>query len=145
VASPLIPDKMFIFFSLPRAWSDARSYCVGKGAVLATIASDTEQAAVIAAVPMGRYWIGINDITNEGTFVWADGSSATYRNFGSGNPSDTGGSEDCGEIINLVQNFDYYGGWNDNSCTTQQGFLCATCSNGPCTLVFAIYILIHPK
>ena len=39
-------------------------------------------------------WIGLNDIDTEGMFVWADGSSSSYRNWGPGQP-DNSNEEDC--------------------------------------------------
>ncbi len=60
-------------------------------------------------------WIGANDLVKEGTFVWAGGPEAgqnvnsIYINWGSGEPSDSGG-EDCAEIP--LSN----GRWNDRKC-----------------------------
>ena len=64
-------------------------------------------------------WIGINDIDNEGTFMWADGTESTYTRWGSGEPSDSGGDEDCGETFPNEY-------WNDDSCTRLS--LCYFCS-----------------
>ena len=33
------------------------------------------------------FWFGLNDIEKEGTYVWSDGSSLTYINWRSGEPS----------------------------------------------------------
>ena len=41
------------------------------------------------ATQSGYYcWIGYNDIDNEGTFVWDDGSTSTYTNWADGEPND---------------------------------------------------------
>ena len=31
-------------------------------------------------------WIGINDLSSEGTYVWIDGSDSTYRHWNPGEP-----------------------------------------------------------
>ena len=35
----------------------------------------------------GQYWIGLNDMAVEGTFVWMDGSAPSYTDWKSGEPS----------------------------------------------------------
>ncbi len=58
----------------------------------------------------GFGWMGLNDHETEGTFVWSDGDSSTYRNWADGEPNDEN-DEDCG----LMQaNLDYK--WNDAKC-----------------------------
>ncbi|KAI6658464.1 Lactose-binding lectin l-2-like [Oopsacas minuta] len=54
-------------------------------------------------------WIGLNDIDNEGTFVWVDGSSDTFRYYNSGEPNG-GTTENC------VHTSDGFDSWNDLSC-----------------------------
>ena len=43
-------------------------------------------------------WIGLNKLEIEGTWVWADGSNSTYRNWAPNEPNDPGGYQDCGLI-----------------------------------------------
>ena len=64
-------------------------------------------------------FIGINDITTEGVYVWADGSDSTYRNWNKGEPNDHSGDEECGEIDND-------GVWNDIRC--YKNLTCYFCS-----------------
>ena len=59
----------------------------------------------------GAYcWLGINDLDNEGTFVWADGNTGTFREWDTGEPYDYDGNEDCGHTVASQY-------WNDNTCT----------------------------
>lgn len=55
-------------------------------------------------------WIGLNDIDNEGTFVWADGNNSTYRDWYPGRPNDVDIDQDCGHTTSSPY-------WYDNVCT----------------------------
>ena len=61
-------------------------------------------------------WIGYNDISEEGNWIWADGSSSEYSNWGLGEPDDNN-IEDCGVITAS-------GTWNDISCGLSMPGLC---------------------
>ena len=67
---------------------------------------------------MGEYfWIGVNDIDEEGTFVSTDGSPLTYTNWKSGEPNDYGSGEDA-----VVKHSD--GFWNDVPSTYLYKIFC---------------------
>eukprot|EP01083_Nonionella_stella_P009367 27006_1 len=66
-----------------------------------------------------QYWIGLNDVETEGTFLWIDGSEVVYLNWDSDQPDNAGGVEDCGENAN--------GKWNDVVCSQNYAsYLCAS-------------------
>jgi hypothetical protein len=65
----------------------------------------------------GTYWIGANDRGTEGAWVWHSGSTAAFRNWGSGEPNDSSG-EDCAEV-NASS-----GLWNDKECDDYRTFVC---------------------
>ena len=67
----------------------------------------------------GSCWIGINDIDNEGTFIWADGTEVTYTGWPIGEPNNSG-NEDCTHMYTT-------GYWNDRACTYDQ-ITCYFCS-----------------
>ena len=106
-------------------WIDARADCISRGYDLVTISSYKENALVfgtaLLAYGWNAYcWIGINDIDNEGTFVWADGSGSKYRQWVSGQPHDSSGNEDCG-IFSANPN------WRDSPCQeTRNCHFCGT-------------------
>ena len=102
-------------------WEDARLQCATSGYDLATVTSVEENTLMYNTAPANsRCWLGLNDIDNEGTFVWVDGSVSTYRRWNTGEPNDNYSFEDCVEISTNSS-------WNDFSCTnTQACYFCST-------------------
>ncbi|CAM9701056.1 unnamed protein product, partial [Heterosigma akashiwo] len=90
---------------------DAQTACEALGGMLASIDSSDVDSEVLDLTGGTTAWIGLNDESTEGTYVWADGTSVgDYTNWNSGEPNDWGDSEDCVEMTSS-------GGWNDNSCS----------------------------
>ena len=88
------------------SWNDARTYCqTTHSTELASIHS--LQDNTVAASAMGRGWIGFNDITTDGTWVWSDGTPSDYTIWSPNEPNG-GTNENCGELFNGV--------WNDLPC-----------------------------
>ena len=111
-------------------WVDARLQCVTRGYDLATVTSLEENTLMSSLTTGAQCWIGYNDRDNEGTFVWADGSTSTYTRWSPGEPNDNGGAEDCAIIYST-------GYWNNEGCTTFR--LCYLCS--ATGKILSIYIL----
>jgi len=83
------------------SWTDSQERAVQLGGNLATINDQSENEWVCtefdsALVNSGAkgFWIGINDVAQEGDFVWASGESVTYTNWAPSQPS----HEDYGHI-----------------------------------------------
>lgn len=100
-------------------WAAARSACQAIGYDLVTIESEGEHDFLKGgASPDGSsWWIGLNDITTEGTYVWAStGSAATYTD-----PLNAGtASQDC-----LVLRDDITSRrWSDRACTDANFYTC---------------------
>ena len=68
--------------------------------------------------PFGGVWIGLNDVTKEGKFLWTDGSHVTYTNWASSQPDNRKDYENCVEIAV------HGGSWTDTSCGRQLPFIC---------------------
>ncbi len=85
----------------PMSWHEAELVAEQAGGNLATIGGAAEQAWVqtaLGAYSSWRYWIGLNDIANEGQFVWVNGEPLGYTNWVAGQPNNGGGIEDAAEI-----------------------------------------------
>lgn len=102
-------------------WADAENYAQTIGGHLATVESGDENTFLYdsfgslvlqnSSLDKVSLWIGLNDVANEGTFVWSSGSSATYRNWLTGQPESTWDDEDYVGI--LVQNYGISSMWHD--------------------------------
>ncbi|UTW63713.1 gliding motility-associated C-terminal domain-containing protein [bacterium SCSIO 12741] len=88
------------------------------GAHLASIHSKADNDSVVAWLRgqglTASAWIGLNDKTQDGKFVWSDGSDTTYKNWAGGAPTGSPGADDCVQIW-LSGNDSLT--WSDTSCT----------------------------
>ncbi len=106
-------------------WSQAENACnsLQAGWNLTTINDATENTYVNGTVASGlTVWIGINDNTTEGTYVWNQGTS-TYTNWGSGEPT-TGTMDNCGRMVAA-------GTWDHGRCTGAGASLQFVCEGAP--------------
>ena len=103
-------------------WDNAESYCNTQGYTLASIHDSTQNSQAFNSYgdSGSRAWIGLNDIDFENIFVYTDGTSFDYENWGDGQPDNAGGNENC-------VHFGSGGFWNDLSCTDTSVtyFICA--------------------
>lgn len=105
----------YMYCSATLEWAAAQTVCHTYGYELITMNDAAENTwAMSIATSYGWtsgyiFWMGFNDIAVEGTFVWASGDAATYTNWNSGEPNNSGG-EDCAHTWSS-------GKWNDIPCT----------------------------
>ena len=77
-----------------RTWSDAEAYAQSLGGHLVTINDQAEQDWLYSTFRgFGDIWIGINDVEEEGTWVWSSGEPVAYTNWAGDEPN-SGGSYD---------------------------------------------------
>ena len=91
-------------------WDDVEAFCESWGGHLLTVTSEEEQKFIEGLLEDGTkkcYWLGANDVREEGTFEWVTGEPWEYENWAGGEPNN-GGLEDWAEIVTLRQY-----GWND--------------------------------
>ena len=112
----------YMFCEVPVAWTTGETSCLTYGYDYTTVNDVSENTWIIdQSYPRfpGKWWIGLNDRSSEGTFVWANGETATYRNWHSGEPNDSGGNEDCTQLGRWLDDT-----WNDEPCTSSFRFIC---------------------
>uniref|UniRef100_I3KV79 C-type lectin domain-containing protein n=1 Tax=Oreochromis niloticus TaxID=8128 RepID=I3KV79_ORENI len=76
------------------------------------------EQSFIASFTKKRTWIGLNDIEQEGTWKWVDGTPLTLQYWGRYQP-DNGGEEDCVHVGRDKQK-----SWNDLSCSSSYQWIC---------------------
>ena len=69
---------------------------------------------------LGDTWVGGNDIDEEGTWKWTDGSPFEFTFWYSRQPTNAGGNEHCLELHAGAGNM-----WNDRPCSRSMPFLCS--------------------
>lgn len=106
-------------------WANAKKFCTEKGGQLASkgVREVRGQKEIINALfPVGGIaWIGIDDIADEGKWMWNDGVEATSDNTAwyPGEPNNVGGGQDCGSIRYGLDGID------DDSCSAYHQALCS--------------------
>jgi hypothetical protein len=107
----------YLFCNTLQTWQNARAICLSYDGDLASIDSAAEKAWIRPNLT-SLTWIGLNDQTTESNFIWGNGAAKLYTNWGPGEPNDSGGNEDCTEMLNGN------GEWNDDNCAITRPFLC---------------------
>ena len=102
----------------PRDWETAADWCAVRGYYLVTVNDDAENSFLVSHFASGMWWIGFNDIGNEGNFGWIGGNGSGYDDWHSGEPSNYMNNEHCTEMGY------YHWEWNDNDCTVPANSIC---------------------
>ena len=106
----------------PLSWADAEEACQAMGSQnqthLASVTSEERQRAVQhVAAGNGFVWIGLNDMAQEGSFVWSDNEPLEYSTWSLAEP---GGN---GNAVVLRGSNGYH--WYDQPETTTLPYVCA--------------------
>jgi hypothetical protein len=83
------------------SWTIAEGAAVALGGHLATVRSQAEHDWILSQFHNFQgadidLWIGFNDASVEGTFIWSSGEPVTYTNWDVGEPNNAGSGEDYG-------------------------------------------------
>ena len=110
------------------SWSASAGYCTSGGHDgLASITNQAENDTIqLLLQTLGGSseiygWLGLNDLTTEGSWEWTSGLPFTYTNWMGSN-----GGINTGE--NCVAMRSTYGDWNDDNCNgfSNLRFVCET-------------------
>uniref|UniRef100_A0A674N5Y1 C-type lectin domain-containing protein n=1 Tax=Takifugu rubripes TaxID=31033 RepID=A0A674N5Y1_TAKRU len=117
LTSLMIIGSLYQVSSTKKTWDQSRSDCRQKGADLLIINSEEEQAF---ANRFQKYmWIGLTDVTNEGSWKWVDGTAMSTRLL-SLIRGLTLVAKNCVDI----KNFNAEKSWNDESCSLSLLWIC---------------------
>ena len=103
----------------PTNWNSAEAAAISLGGHLATVNDAAENAWIFSTFSnfggqTRTLWIGLNDLSQEGLWIWNDGDASAYRNWAPGEPNNGGGvypNED--QTMMRSSAFAYPGMWND--------------------------------
>ena len=88
------------------------------GGDLATIDDAAENAQLASVFANSKPFIGLNDAAVEGTLVWSDGSSSTFRNWLPGQPNNSA-SRDFARILNAAGQWDLVSATDSNAALVE--------------------------
>jgi hypothetical protein len=89
------------------SWTEAEAQAIAWGGHLATLDNPEEEAWVEQTFgETEHFWIGFNDIGEEGVWVWSSGRPVVYTNWAPGEPNNT--VDEDAAVINWMGNY-----WND--------------------------------
>jgi hypothetical protein len=128
LAGPIVnPANGHIYYLLPEdTWTNSEAMAENLGGTLTIIDDQAENDWIYAT--FGYYgglprnlWIGCTDAAMEGTWVWVTGQPLTYSNWAasSGEPNNSGGGENCGQIFPPFEVAGRASLWNDIDCHAQ--------------------------
>uniref|UniRef100_UPI00398EDFAD C-type lectin domain family 10 member A-like n=1 Tax=Pristiophorus japonicus TaxID=55135 RepID=UPI00398EDFAD len=109
----------YYFSTKEGSWQKAKQDCALKDSHMIVINSIVEQNFMTREIKPKMYWIGLSDISDEGSWKWDDGTSysSTPKFWAAGEPNNAGNREDCAHTNDKGQ-------WNDNLCTAKLPWIC---------------------
>jgi len=102
-------------------YQPAREHCQLTGGDLAIVDEQLKQDELVDAVTgvwWTDWWIGLDDIAEEGVYVWVDGTPLDWAQWANNEPNNSG-EEDCNHFASWAG-----GSWNDIPCDRDMPFIC---------------------
>jgi len=117
--------RCFIYVATKRTWAESEKYCISRGANLASVHSVSEHYFVQDVIRWLTHdfpptWIGGYDATQEGMWLWSDGTSLDDTIWAPGQPNSYRGGQHC-----LLMNSGDSKRWDDGTCTAKLPSVCA--------------------
>uniref|UniRef100_A0A1I7YAQ0 C-type lectin domain-containing protein n=1 Tax=Steinernema glaseri TaxID=37863 RepID=A0A1I7YAQ0_9BILA len=120
----LAGDKCFNPVPLPTDFHTAEKICANAGGHLASIHNKYDNDVLDVSDHFGSYWLGGQDVNNDGRWTWTDGSSFNYNNWAAGGGM-TG--QDCLMLDGATAL------WQPSNCQQKANFICETSLSSPLT------------
>ena len=112
----------YLFCTTAASWTAGRNTCLNVNYDLAAIGSASEDSwlnSTADTYSTQKWWTGFNDRASEGTWEWSNGETVSYTNWNSGEPNNSGGNEDCGQLNRFSGTT-----WNDEPCGASFRYIC---------------------
>lgn len=114
--------RTYLFCNSLQTQTSAQLACAKEGLSLVTIndaAENTWVANEAKLVSTSRWYLGLNDILNEGNFQWANGAVPSHLSWASGEPNaSASNTDDC------VEQDPNTGLWYDVACSQTRRYIC---------------------
>ncbi|XP_076145686.1 C-type mannose receptor 2-like [Alosa pseudoharengus] len=107
--------KPFVLVTEEKNWADAQRYCRENHTDLASVRNQTENNHIEKVSGGSSAWIGLF----RDAWEWSDGSSSSFRHWGTGEPNYRSSDEFCAEIRHTFSDR-----WNDAGCHYRMHFIC---------------------
>lgn len=114
-------------------WTTALTKCRMKNSVLADVGSNEENVYIQHRHNGQKSWLGLNDISTEGNFTWADAGLVNWTAWEKNQPTSFG-DEDCTHTLGFKYNYK----WNDAKCSDCHPY---TCKKGNISSLWTIIFL----
>jgi len=101
------------------SWLTAVSNCSTMGSHLVTVRNQEENVYIQHRHNGRRSWLGLNDRSVEGSFVWTNREISTFRFWASQQPNNHK-NQDCVHTLGAKEGYT----WNDVSCNNCYNFTC---------------------
>ncbi|XP_072042888.1 EGF-like repeat and discoidin I-like domain-containing protein 3 [Amphiura filiformis] len=108
---------------------EANKSCSDMGSQLVSIHSQEEQDFLAGHIRYHQqvtsfgYFIGLNDIDNETTWKWTDGTQVDFNAWNEDEPNNIG-DEDCAGMYGDITQLDSRGLWNSFQCDASMAYIC---------------------
>ncbi len=122
--SGTLNDHEYMISSAYMTRTEAEEYQTD-GWYLATITSSEEREYIVSLIRclkeknLQGYWLGGNDVANEGSFVWETGEEFSYADWGDGQPSNINGLNQNENYLAITNS----GKFNDENESYYLGFV----------------------
>ena len=100
-------------------WTEALANCRQENASLVSVNSNEENVFIQRLYNGAKSWLGLNDISREGTFTWAGGRPGNFTVWAKNQPNNVG-DEDCAHALGIGHNYK----WNDVKCSDCYQYTC---------------------
>jgi len=100
-------------------WTTALKTCRQENSVLVDVNSNEENVYLQHRHSGEKSWLGLNDISTEGHFTWADRGVGNFTAWAKNQPNNFG-EEDCVHALGVEHNCE----WNDVKCSDCHQYTC---------------------